>query len=64
MMLTEKRNNPNDRFEYVYEQGGTDKLMIIVDKMTGVNYLLTNTGITPLLNADGSVVTTQLEGTW
>lgn len=64
MMWTEKRNNPNDRFEYVYEQGGTDKLMIIVDKMTGVNYLLTNTGITPLLNADGSVVTTQLEGTW
>ena len=64
MLLTEKRNNPSDRFEYVYEQGGMDKLMIIVDKMTGVNYLLTNTGITPLLNADGSVVTTQLEGTW
>ena len=64
MMLTEKRNNPNDRFEYVYEQGGTDKLMIIVDKMTGVHYLLTNTGVTPLLNADGSFVTMQLEDTW
>ena len=45
MLLTEKRNNPSDRFEYIYEQGGT-------------------TGVTPLLNADGSVVTTQLEGTW
>ena len=64
MLLIEKRNNPNDRFEYVYEQGGTDKLMIIVDKMTGVHYLLTNTGITPLLNADGSVVTMPLESTW
>ena len=64
MMLTEKRNNPNDRFEYIYEQGGTDKMMIIIDKMWGVNYLMTTTGIAPLLNADGSVVTTQLEGTW
>ncbi len=63
MMWTEK-TNPNDRFECVYSQVGQCRVQIIVDKMTGVNYLVSETGVTPLLNADGTVVSTQLEGTW
>jgi len=68
-MLTEKYD-PNSRFEYVYSQGGVDKILVLKDKMTGVHYLITRTangngvGITPLMNADGSMFTTEVEETW
>ena len=67
-MLTEKYN-PNDRFEYVYKQGGYDKVLVLKDKMTGVHYLVTTRenggmGIPPLLNTDGTVFTTEIEETW
>lgn len=61
MYIDKSTSNLNERFEYVYSQ---KDIYIIVDKMTGVNYLLTSTGVTPLLNADGTVITTQSEGTW
>ena len=62
-MFTEKIN-PNDRFEYLYSQDGMCRVKILVDKMTGVNYLMTETGVTVMLNADGTPVMTPLEGTW
>jgi hypothetical protein len=67
-MLTEKYN-PNDRFEYVYSQGVNDKVLVLKDKITGVHYLVTSNGnsgmgITPLLNTDGTVFTTEIEETW
>ena len=68
-MLTEKYD-PNDRFEYVYSQGGNyDKVLVLKDKMTGVHYLVASSGdggmgITPLLNTDGTVFTTEIEETW
>lgn len=52
------------RFTVKRIKGTGTMLTIIVDKETGVNYLsLTNGGITPLLNADGSIsVTKDSEG--
>lgn len=56
-----------DRFEVIYKEGSqllnSGVRQILVDKKTGVNYLVWSTGyaggITPLLDSDGSVVTTK-----
>lgn len=53
------------RFEVVKSEGTFLNTNIIVDKVTGVNYLfVSNTaensgGLTPLLNADGTPVVTR-----
>ncbi len=50
------------RFAVLYEEsiGLATGCTVLVDKTTGVNYLLTvcgnGTGLTPLLNADGQVI--------
>lgn len=52
----------NKRFEEVFVEGSelTGREIIIVDKETGVNYLVYNLGygssITPLLDSDGNVI--------
>lgn len=46
------------RFEIIYTQGAS--LSIVVDTETGVNYLIHDTGITPLLNKEGNVVITEV----
>lgn len=59
---------PTDRFVVVYKEGGTlsdmDYKQLLVDKQTGVTYLFMKSGygaaITPLLNADGTPVITNL----
>lgn len=56
-----------ERFEIIYKEGSQLKnagvSQILVDKETGVNYLVWNTGyaggITPLLDANGNVVITK-----
>lgn len=56
-----------DRFEVIYKEGSQLKSsgvrQILVDKKTGVNYLVWSTGyaggISPLLDSDGNVVTTK-----
>ncbi len=56
-----------NRFEVIYKEGSQLKdsgvRQILVDKETGVNYLLWSTGyaggITPLLDFDGNVVITK-----
>ncbi len=56
-----------DRFEVIYKEGSQLKSsgvrQILVDKKTGVNYLVWSTGyaggITLLLDSDGNVVTTK-----
>jgi len=56
-----------NRFEVVYKDGsqlvGNGVRLILVDKETGVNYLVWNDGyaggITPLLDSDGKVVVTK-----
>ena len=55
------------RFEVIHKEGSQFKdsgvRQILVDKETGVNYLLWSTGyaggITPLLDSDGNVVVTK-----
>lgn len=42
--------------ETIYTQGAS--WSIVVDVETGVNYLVHDTGITPLLNNEGNVVIT------
>ena len=57
----------NNRFEVVHKEGSQLKIsgvqQILVDKETGVNYLLWTTGyaggVTPLLDSDGKVVITK-----
>lgn len=57
----------DNRFEMVYKDGSTLKdegmRQILVDKETGVNYLLWKSGygagITPLLDSDGKVIVTK-----
>lgn len=50
------------RFAVLYEEsiGLATSCTVLVDKTTGVNYLLTahgsGAGLTPLLNADGQVI--------
>lgn len=52
------------RFVKIYSQGGfvDNTMAIYVDKVTGVNYLFTQSGyaggLTPLLNRDGTPVIT------
>ena len=48
--------NKEKRFETSYTQGAS--WSIVVDVETGVNYLVHDTGITPLLNNEGNVVIT------
>lgn len=45
------------RFETIYTQGTS--WSIIVDTETGVNYLVHDTGITPLLNKEGNIIITE-----
>lgn len=56
-----------DRFEVIYREGSELKesgtRQILVDKETGVNYLVWHSGyaggVTPLLDSDGKVVVTK-----
>ena len=58
-----------DRFEVVYKDGSISRSagtrQILVDKETGVNYLLWESGygggITPLLDSEGKVIITESE---
>lgn len=50
--------NKEKRFETTCTQGAT--WSIVVDNKTGVNFLVHDTGITPLLNKDGSIVVTEV----
>lgn len=56
-----------DRFTESYSQGTTNVRKIIVDKETGVNYLLASSsltagcGLTVLLDKDGKPVVTPIE---
>ena len=56
-----------DRFTESYTQGTTNVRKIIVDKETGVNYLLASSsltagcGLTVLLDKDGKPVVTPIE---
>ena len=62
-----KMTKNKERFEIIYKEGSQLKnagvSQILVDKETGVNYLVWNTGyaggITPLLDANGNVVITK-----
>ena len=59
----------SSRFVEVYTQKGPGKVKILVDMVTGVNYLFTwddngfsaAGGLTPLLNADGTPIVTPPE---
>ena len=55
------------RFEKVYEQGRVAGMQIWVDKVTGVNYLVSfngySGGITALLDKDGKPVITPVTET-
>ena len=56
-----EKNNP--RFVIVYrEESYKNRTLfrMVVDKETGVNYLLTSSGITPLLDKDGKPVVTPM----
>jgi hypothetical protein len=50
--------NKEKRFETIYTQGTS--WSIAIDSETGVNYLVHDTGITPLLNKDGSILITDV----
>lgn len=59
--------NDNDRFRVVYKQSnamGAERIQIIVDTVTGVNYIFKNDGyaggLTPLLDRDGKPVITPM----
>jgi len=56
------------RFEVVYEQGVVNRMKLIRDTETGVNYLWaaegSGGGMTPLLDAEGKVVVTEEERQW
>ena len=60
------RREKNERFERIYSQGKwTTAMEIWVDKETGVNYLLSQSGyaggLTVLLDKDGKPVVTLIE---
>lgn len=48
------------RFEVIFKEGAISSYKIIVDNVTGVNYILVSEGygggITPLLDKDGKIV--------
>lgn len=56
-----------DRFEVVYNQGLVNVAKVIVDRETGVNYLLAShdkqmgTGLTVLVDANGKPIVTPVE---
>ena len=54
------------RFHVIYRQGGLNTAKIIVDEVTGVQYLLVQSGygagLTPLLDRDGKPVIAQTGG--
>ena len=57
---------PDNRFEVVYKELGQGVTQILVDKMTGVNYLWHASGsggggLTVLLDKDGKPVVTPIE---
>lgn len=59
--------NNNDRFKVVYTQTnnmGANSIKIIVDAVTGVNYIFRSEGysggLTPLLDKDGKPVITPM----
>lgn len=60
--------NKDDRFVSVYKDGSpimdSGMRQIIVDRITGVNYLVWKSGyaggITPLLDSDGNVVASRI----
>ncbi len=54
-LMSEKQK----RFEVSYSQGLN--FSVLVDRQTGVNYLMVSTGITPLLDAEGKPVVTLVE---
>ena len=62
-----KMTKNKERFEIIYKEGSQLKnagvRQILVDKETGVNYLVWSTGyaggITPLLDTNGNVVITK-----
>lgn len=61
----DKEKIKKDRFEVTYEQNQfTEGYKIIVDKQTGVNYLVSyfgnGSGVAPLLGADGKPVITPI----
>lgn len=61
----DKEKIKKDRFEVTYEQNQfTEGYKIIVDKQTGVNYLVSylgnGSGVVPLLGADGKPVITPI----
>lgn len=57
-----------ERFVEVYSQGVTNVRKVVVDTVTGVNYLLLSSnmtggcGVSVLVDADGKPLVTQLEG--
>ena len=59
--------NKEKRFEVIYKEGtditNAGQRQILVDRETGVNYLLWmsgfGAGITPLLDSDGNVIVTK-----
>ncbi len=55
----------DQRFEKVYSQGTMNVTEILVDKVTGVNYLFRQSGyaggLTPLLDRDGKPVVTPIQ---
>ncbi len=57
-----KKND--ERFVIVHEEGSQLKSggfrQLLVDKVTGVTYLLCSYGITPLIDAEGKPVITKL----
>jgi hypothetical protein len=52
------------RFEVVFKEGMVSSYKIVVDNLTGVNYLLVSEGygggITPLLDKDGKIVVSEV----
>lgn len=53
------KNKKNTRFEYISSEGSefSAKFTVVLDKQTGVNYLMANSGyglaLTPLLDREG-----------
>ena len=43
---------------FAQKHAGLIVYSVIVDRLTGVNYLNTDTGITPLLDKDGKIIIT------
>lgn len=53
-----KAKKPEPRFKKVYSQYDWNEISVMVDTKTGVNYLLVDHQITPLIDADGKPVVT------